>query len=55
MPGSCRRRHSGAPESGYRVFEDLAGHPFCLVHGKQVPDPRFAAPDPGENGAHADR
>lgn len=32
----------GAPETGYRVFEDPAGHPFCLVHGRKVPDPRFA-------------
>lgn len=34
-------RRLGAPETGYRVFEDPAGHPFCLVHGRQVPDPRF--------------
>lgn len=35
-------RRPGAPETGYRVFEDLAGHPFCLVHGRKVPDPRFS-------------
>ena len=35
-------RRPGAPETGYRVFEDPAGHPFCLVHGRPVPDPRFA-------------
>ena len=35
-------RRPGAPETGYRVFEDPAGHPFCLVHGRAVPDPRFA-------------
>ncbi len=35
-------RRPGAPETGYRVFEDPAGHPFCLVHGRKVPDPRFA-------------
>jgi catechol 2,3-dioxygenase-like lactoylglutathione lyase family enzyme len=35
-------RRPGAPETGYRVFEDPAGHPFCLVHGREVPDPRFA-------------
>lgn len=34
-------RRPGAPETGYRVFEDPAGHPFCLVHGRTVPDPRF--------------
>jgi catechol 2,3-dioxygenase-like lactoylglutathione lyase family enzyme len=34
-------RRPGAPETGYRVFEDPAGHPFCLVHGRKVPDPRF--------------
>lgn len=34
-------RRPGAPETGYRVFEDPAGHPFCLVHGRRVPDPRF--------------
>src|SRR5829696_635444 len=22
------------PETGYRVFLDPAGHPFCLVHGR---------------------
>ncbi|WP_210414577.1 VOC family protein [Microlunatus elymi] len=35
-------RRPGAPETGYRVFEDPAGHPFCLVHGRKVPDPRFS-------------
>lgn len=35
-------RRPGAPETGYRVFEDPAGHPFCLVHGRKVQDPRFA-------------
>lgn len=35
-------RRLGAPETGYRVFEDPAGHPFCLVHGRVMPDPRFA-------------
>ena len=35
-------RRPGAPETGYRVFEDPAGHPFCLVHARTVPDPRFA-------------
>jgi catechol 2,3-dioxygenase-like lactoylglutathione lyase family enzyme len=35
-------RRLGAPETGYRVFEDPAGHPFCLVHGRKVPDPRRA-------------
>lgn len=34
-------RRPGAPETGYRVFEDPAGHPFCLVHGRKVQDPRF--------------
>jgi catechol 2,3-dioxygenase-like lactoylglutathione lyase family enzyme len=34
-------RRPGSPETGYRVFEDPAGHPFCLVHGRKVPDPRF--------------
>lgn len=34
-------RRPGAPETGYRVFEDPAGHPFCLVHGRKVADPRF--------------
>ncbi len=37
-------RKLGAPETGYRVFEDPAGHPFCLVLGRMVPDPRFAQP-----------
>jgi catechol 2,3-dioxygenase-like lactoylglutathione lyase family enzyme len=37
-------RRPGAPETGYRVFEDPAGHPFCLVHGRPVPDPRFRRP-----------
>ena len=37
-------RRPGAPETGYRVFEDPAGHPFCLVHGRPVPDPRFVRP-----------
>jgi catechol 2,3-dioxygenase-like lactoylglutathione lyase family enzyme len=27
------RRLPGAPETGFRVFADPAGHPFCLVHG----------------------
>ena len=34
-------RRPGAPETGYRVFQDPAGHPFCLVHGRKVEDPRF--------------
>jgi catechol 2,3-dioxygenase-like lactoylglutathione lyase family enzyme len=41
-------RRPGAPETGFRVFEDPAGHPFCLVHGKKVPDPRFARKPVGE-------
>lgn len=27
------RRAPGSPETGYRVFLDPAGHPFCLVYG----------------------
>jgi hypothetical protein len=27
------RRLSRAPERGFRVFADPAGHPFCLVFG----------------------
>jgi catechol 2,3-dioxygenase-like lactoylglutathione lyase family enzyme len=27
------RRLPAAHESGFRVFADPAGHPFCLVHG----------------------
>ena len=26
------RRLQGGPESGFRVFTDPAGHPFCLVY-----------------------
>lgn len=36
-------RAPGAPETGYRVFLDPVGHPFCLVHGpSRLPDPRMA-------------
>jgi len=36
------RRAPGSPETGYRVFVDPAGHPFCLVHGASpVQDPRI--------------
>jgi catechol 2,3-dioxygenase-like lactoylglutathione lyase family enzyme len=36
------RRRTGSPEDGYRVFEDPAGHPFCLVHGRdRSADPRW--------------
>ena len=35
-------RAPGSPETGYRVFLDPAGHPFCLVHGrKRASDPRW--------------
>jgi len=35
-------RRPGSPETGYRVFEDPAGHPFCLVHGRpRSSDPRW--------------
>ena len=35
-------RAPGAPETGYRVFLDPVGHPFCLVYGESaVPDPRW--------------
>ncbi|MGA9746974.1 MAG: VOC family protein [Nocardioides sp.] len=46
-------RRPGAPETGYRVFEDQAGHPFCLVHGRKVPDPRFTRP-PRKRGSEAE-
>jgi len=36
------RRALGAPENGFRVFLDPAGHPFCLVHGASpIRDPRI--------------
>jgi hypothetical protein len=35
-------RAPGAPETGYRVFLDPVGHPFCLVHGRtRESDPRW--------------
>jgi catechol 2,3-dioxygenase-like lactoylglutathione lyase family enzyme len=35
-------RAPGAPETGYRVFLDPVGHPFCLVHGPDsAHDPRW--------------
>jgi len=35
-------RAPGAPETGYRVFLDPVGHPFCLIHGrKRESDPRW--------------
>lgn len=35
-------RSPGAPETGYRVFLDPEGHPFCLVdHPASAKDPRF--------------
>jgi catechol 2,3-dioxygenase-like lactoylglutathione lyase family enzyme len=35
-------RAPGAPETGYRVFRDPEGHPFCLVHGRDIAsDPRW--------------
>ncbi len=35
-------RAPGAPETGYRVFLDPAGHPFCLVHARaRDSDPRW--------------
>jgi hypothetical protein len=35
-------RAPGSPETGYRVFLDPVGHPFCLVHGRsRLPDPRM--------------
>jgi catechol 2,3-dioxygenase-like lactoylglutathione lyase family enzyme len=35
-------RAPGSPETGYRVFLDPVGHPFCLVHGRsRRPDPRM--------------
>ena len=35
-------RAPGAPETGYRVFLDPVGHPFCLVHGRsRDADPRW--------------
>jgi Glyoxalase-like domain len=27
-------RVPGAPETGFRVFADPAGHPFCIVFGR---------------------
>ena len=36
------RRARGSPETGYRVFLDPVGHPFCLVYGRSaVADPRI--------------
>ena len=36
------RRAPGSPETGYRVFLDPVGHPFCLVYGRSpVADPRI--------------
>jgi hypothetical protein len=36
------RRAPGSPETGYRVFLDPVGHPFCLVFGgSPVADPRI--------------
>jgi catechol 2,3-dioxygenase-like lactoylglutathione lyase family enzyme len=35
-------RAPGAPETGYRVFRDPEGHPFCLVHRRaSADDPRW--------------
>ena len=35
-------RAPGAPETGYRVFLDPVGHPFCLIHGRtRDSDPRW--------------
>lgn len=35
-------RAPGAPETGYRVFRDPEGHPFCLVYGHaRRDDPRW--------------
>jgi catechol 2,3-dioxygenase-like lactoylglutathione lyase family enzyme len=35
-------RAPGSPETGYRVFLDPVGHPFCLVHGRaREDDPRW--------------
>ena len=35
-------RAPGSPETGYRVFLDPVGHPFCLVHGRsRESDPRW--------------
>ena len=35
-------RLPGAPETGFRVFADPAGHPFCLVFGRPASaDPRW--------------
>jgi hypothetical protein len=35
-------RAPGAPKTGYRVFLDPVGHPFCLVHGRsRDSDPRW--------------
>jgi catechol 2,3-dioxygenase-like lactoylglutathione lyase family enzyme len=36
------RRAPGSPETGYRVFLDPVGHPFCLIHGRtRGSDPRW--------------
>jgi catechol 2,3-dioxygenase-like lactoylglutathione lyase family enzyme len=36
-------RAAGTPESGYRVFRDPAGHPFCLTYGpSRRQDPRIS-------------
>lgn len=49
-------RAPGAPESGYRVFLDPAGHPFCLVHGlSRVPDPRMSFDTTGSRRGHHGR
>ncbi len=35
-------RAPGSPETGYRVFLDPVGHPFCLIHGRtKASDPRW--------------
>ena len=44
-------RAPGAPETGYRVFRDPEGHPFCLVdHPASFRDPRFRDASPDEPG-----
>ena len=30
-------RAPGGPETGFRVFTDPAGHPFCIVFGRRSP------------------
>jgi hypothetical protein len=35
-------RAPGMPETGYRVFRDPVGHPFCLTYGpSRRQDPRM--------------